>query len=439
MVDGQHYRPLVTGAMPLVNPDEHRTHQAGVEIQMPLDEGPRWSDEHGLIESEKSRLSFLQLLLPDRDQTLRIVSYHAENLLWTHNGFHAPTFDRELEDFYRTTDGDLASEGVDLQWLALLFAVLSGSMISAPEDTARSWGYQRPEQFKLADRWHTATIKCLELSQYLLASALYTVQAIVTLTASSYTLGYMKAQCVLMVSAIKIAQNLGLHQLEDTTADPEANAIQQQTSRRVWYTLVRQDYFFIPFSECYFVNRLFNDCPKPLNCREADMTPLPEEVPTLTSYCNFLDGIATLMSELQDALKVSKTLYVQYEETLRFDARMRAYATLRRPSYFGNDLLDPTWPKYIPWARRSLTISSAHKIIMIHRKFLGRSYTDPVFSFTRKTCIAAAKTILKTHNLGHDVNSDSAPILWSEQAFSVTACVRSTCSFLVLKWLSDNA
>ncbi|KAK7883527.1 hypothetical protein LTR67_011103 [Exophiala xenobiotica] len=128
------------------------------------------------------------------------------------------------------------------------------------------------------------------------------------------------------------------------------------------------------------------------------------------------------MSELQDALKVSKTLYVQYEETLRFDARMRAYATLRRPTYFGNDLLNLTWPKYIPWARRSLTVSSAHKIIMIHRKFRGRSYTDPVFSFTRKTCIAAAKTILKTHNLGHDM-TDGAPTLWSEQAFSVTACV----------------
>jgi hypothetical protein len=159
------------------------------------------------------------------------------------------------------------------------------------------------------------------------------------------------------------------------------------------------------------------------------MAPLPEEVPTLTSYCSFLDGIATLMSEIQDALKVSKTLYVQYEETLRFDARMRAYATLRRPAYFGNDLLNPTWPKYIPWARRSLTISSAHKIIMIHRKFLGRSYTDPVFSFTRKTCTAAAKTILKTHNLGHDM-TDGAPILWSEQAFSVTACVRHIPTFL---------
>jgi hypothetical protein len=115
MVDDQIFHHQATAAMPLFQLDEHRTHQAGMDIQLAQDEGPRWSDEHGLIESEKSRLSFLQLLLPGRAQTCQIIAYHTENLLWTHNGFHAPTFDRELHSFYETNDGELASEGVDLQ------------------------------------------------------------------------------------------------------------------------------------------------------------------------------------------------------------------------------------------------------------------------------------------------------------------------------------
>lgn len=56
---------------------------------------------------------------------------------------------------------------------------------------------------------------------------------------------------------------------------------------------------------------------------------------------------------------------------------------------------------------------------MIHRKFLGMSFHDKRFSFTRKTCLAAAKTII---NEVKEVPEES-PILWTMQAFSVAAAV----------------
>ena len=55
---------------------------------------------------------------------------------------------------------------------------------------------------------------------------------------------------------------------------------------------------------------------------------------------------------------------------------------------------------------------------MIHRKFIGLSFTNSAFSFTRRTCIAASKTILKEALSGSD---EQGPILWIEQAFSVAA------------------
>lgn len=382
-----------------------------------------WFDEDPFLGLEGAQLATLQLLIPTRPQVSRLVEYHSECLLWAHNGFHTPTFETELRNFYETHGGNVQSNGVSREWLALLFSILAASMISAPEWTAQEWGYLRPAQMILAERWHSAAIKCLELSQYLYRPTIHSVQAIATLTSSTYTLGYMRTAVVLIALGIRIAQLLGLHQLGDETDAFDGDVVQQEIGRRVWYTLVRHDYFCIPFSECYQVHRLFNNCRKPLNCREGDMSPLSDDTPSLTTYSRFLDEISLLLSELQDALKNSKTLYAQYEETLRIDAKMRACATMRRPSCLGNGPMDASWPKYIGWARYNLTLSSAHLIIMIHRKFLGRSFIDPVFSFTRKTCIAAAKTILKRLDLDNSKDGDK-PILWTELSFSVTSCVR---------------
>lgn len=55
---------------------------------------------------------------------------------------------------------------------------------------------------------------------------------------------------------------------------------------------------------------------------------------------------------------------------------------------------------------------------MVHRKFLGLSFTNSAFVFTRRTCIAASKTILKEARAARD---DNGPVLWIDQAFVVAA------------------
>ena len=53
-----------------------------------------------------------------------------------------------------------------------------------------------------------------------------------------------------------------------------------------------------------------------------------------------------------------------------------------------------------------------------HRKFIVLSFTNSAFAFTRRTCLAASKTILKEALAETDKN---APVLWIDQAFSVVA------------------
>lgn len=65
---------------------------------------------------------------------------------------------------------------------------------------------------------------------------------------------------------------------------------------------------------------------------------------------------------------------------------------------------------------------------MIHRTYLGLSFSDDRFAFTRKTCIAAAKTML--NEFKQDEHEES-PLLWTMQAFSVAAAVSH---IILCKW-----
>ncbi|CRG83608.1 Putative transcriptional regulatory protein C16G5,16 [Talaromyces islandicus] len=160
------------------------------------------------------------------------------------------------------------------------------------------------------------------------------------------------------------------------------------------------------------------DTDKPRNCNEDDMKALPDDIPTPTSYSRFFYDIAALMPRVQDAIASSNTAFTSYEKILEYDQQMRYLATVRLPRYLQNVPIEQDWPCYVPWARRCLAISSSHKIIMIHRKFLALSFTNPIFSRTRRTCVAAARTIIKEQK---EAAVDDGPTLWIHHAFSVAA------------------
>ncbi|KAJ5295469.1 hypothetical protein PENANT_c001G08466 [Penicillium antarcticum] len=364
--------------------------------------------------------SICQMLLPTQPKVLQLIKYHMDCLLWYHGALHATTFMKELVKFYDQYDGQIDSRGVDLQWIALLFAILTGSMTCAPRSVAQSWGFHGEEQETLSKRWLKATTTCLQRAEYMAYHSIYSVQAIATLTISAHMLGYSNGLSVLLASAVRIAQGLGLHEMkEDQEATQTAeNILSREIGRRVWCQLCIQDWFSIPFTESYLLHQGFTTS-KPQNS-DDDMNPLPEHTPTVTSYSRLFYDIAALMPNLQDAITTSNTPYTKYEQVLKYDRKMRTLATKHLPYYLQNVPLDPGWPCYVPWARRSLAISSAHKVIMIHRKFLSASFSNPMFELTRKTCVAASRTIIKEQM---EAVRDGGPVLWIHQAFSVTASI----------------
>jgi hypothetical protein len=372
--------------------------------------------------SRDTRLDVLEALLPKKTHIARLVEYHSSTILWYHGSYSSAVFKDDLDIFFREYEGDVRHQDLNLQWLGLLFAIIAGSITCAPPSICESWGFSSEERNVLSQRWYEATVTCLEIAGYIEVHTIYSVQAIATLTIAAHILGKSNSQSILLASAGRIAQSLGLHRLgpeSATAATSKEQLRQREAGRRVFNQLCTQDWFQIPFSESYSLNPRFFTTAKPLNCNDDDMVPQPSNVPTQASYCNYRYDIAALMPQLLDAMAGCNTLFTKYEQVLHYDEKMRKLATACIPTFLStNAPVAADWPIYVGWARRSLAICASHKIIMIHRKFLGLSFTNSAFSFTRRTCIAASKTILKEALSGTD---EQGPILWIEQAFSVAA------------------
>jgi hypothetical protein len=90
---------------------------------------------------ETLQISQIQDMLPSKAQTVILVEYHAEWLLFMHCAFHTPTMRRELEKFYLNDHGIISMTASGLQWTALLFAVICGSMACAKSYQIRDWGF----------------------------------------------------------------------------------------------------------------------------------------------------------------------------------------------------------------------------------------------------------------------------------------------------------
>lgn len=367
------------------------------------------------ILEDMSSPAVLQLLLPSEHQVRQLVDYHCDALLWYHGSFYAPTFRDQLQVFWGRLRGQFTSRGIDLQWVALLFSVLTGSLTCAPAALAQSWGFRDAERITLSKRWFQAITACLNRANYASNLSIFSCQAIATATIAAHLLGFSSSQSIYLAAAVRVAQSLGLHRLG---LEAKGNIIEKEIGRRVWTQLCSQDWFGIPFSESYLINPVYSTSEPPANCHDHDIASLPTSIPTITSYCRFLYDIAAIMPQLQDGLMSCNTSYTRYEQVLKWDARLRTMAINKRPAFLSATPLDPTWPEWVPWGRRALAISSSHKIIMIHRSFLSASFTNPAFAFTRRTCLAASKTIVKEYKA---VVKEDGPILWIHQAFAVAA------------------
>lgn len=368
---------------------------------------------------------YLQTLMPTGRQILQLVKYHEAYLLWYHNCFHGPTFRNELVKALQTSD-ILQLKSLDLRWCALLFSIMAASLACTSDSVACSWGFPKAQKRQLSKQWNEATTSCLTLGDYMSKPHIYSIQAIQVLGMSAHLNGNSNKQFVLFGVALRIAQNLGLQRLSQ---DPELDCfttdgaeksesrinllIKRETGRRIWIQMCNQDWFSTPSSEMYFINKQHFTTTRPHRIDDETMMLVDDSIPLGIDLGNYLYDTASLLVEFHDSIITLVDPAAKYEQVLKYDARLRVLGTRAPHQSFSANVTDGSKPQWAQWMRGLSSTLYEHKIMMIHRSFLGKSFIDPRFAYTRWASLAASKRILREVELASaDVER---PAFWCEQ------------------------
>lgn len=149
------------------------------------------------------------------------------------------------------------------------------------------------------------------------------------------------------------------------------------------------------------------------------------QIPTINSYIRTLARIASLIPPMLDGLGPARARHSLADIANHVALSDKAFRSVVQtiPMFLLREVppvLDHVFLPWLPVARRSLAITAADKIIMIHRPILYQSFQVPAFFRTRVTCVAAAMTILQQHEA---VTEEVTITLWTHSAFYVTAAM----------------
>ena len=361
--------------------------------------------------------------LPRTVDAQSLVNFHIGHLTWHHNSFHGPTFLEQCELFWKTGQCDHPL------WIALYFSVLSCTINSIQNSRKLTVLINVDlDTMPSAQQLFSAMVQTLYGAHFLNNLSIYSVQAVVISTEVAHNLGLSQLNATLFNAAVRIAECLGIHKIKNHPPTPKTEdgweeRVEREVGRRVWCQMLIQDHFAIPFTDTYSISPMHFSTGRPLNADDYDLVDAPPETPTISSYVRVLVDLAALMPGLVDGLGPMhrrKSYREQYEHILRVDQKMRAIVKAIPPFMLRPD---PIKEAQIPWltiARRSLAITAAEKIIMIHRLFLFRSFHDPTYVHSRRTCVAAAMTILREHET---IVEDDDLSIWTHTAFAITAAV----------------
>ncbi|CAG8904118.1 unnamed protein product [Penicillium egyptiacum] len=361
---------------------------------------------------------------PSATDAQKLIKFHLCHVAWHHNCIHGPTFLEQCELFWETGKFD------DPLWQALYFSVLS-STVSSIQDSikVRELVDIDLQAIQTAQQLFSAMVQTLYNSHFLSNLSVYSVQAIVISTEVAHNLGLSQLNATLFNAAVRIAECLGIHKIQDQSTKLAQNKdewdekVEKEVGKRIWCQMIIQDHFAIPFTDTYSISPMHFSTALPMNADDYDLTDMPITSPTISTYIRVLVNLAELMPGLVDGLgpmKSRKPMREQYEHILHIDQKMRGIVKAIPPFLLRPDKIKESQIPWLAIARRSLAITAAEKIIMIHRPFLFRSFNDQTYTYSRRTCVAAAMTILREHEV---IVREGDISIWTHTAFAITAAV----------------
>ncbi|KAM0787107.1 hypothetical protein ACM66B_006362 [Microbotryomycetes sp. NB124-2] len=350
----------------------------------------------------------LAAAFPERAIAEPIILHSIDSLGWHHAALHAPTFKRELSEFWSLRDEERIKV-VDPAWLAILFAVLVVGVANLHPGLDKYLAFSTEEQNSLARKWFDCSMACLYRANFMQQHSLHTLQAIAVLVVSGQDAAGSNLIPTLLTAGISSAQELGLHRMcSDTDWDVQTQSwpvdvrvgslVKREVAKRIFWTLCTQDWFGTAYRKTYMVQPTQVTTPLPCNMRDEDLL--------LGQAMNRPLGQYTVVSKLLLWIQIARCLQSTFEH-LDTHAAAPSYEFLLQVDERLQHILEhaPAWlhpngptdgmPACVDWVRSTFVISSNHKVLTLHRPFLHRAFQDPRYQSSRRRAITASRTILR--------------------------------------------
>lgn len=354
-----------------------------------------------------------QALLPDNKILEYILTYAKDVITWQHACVHVPTFQRECDAFLSLQPHE-RWVWTDPLWLAMFFVVQSIAVHQMPpNDIRKMFGTCEAPATLLQ-----AAVSCLDAGNFLSEPSLYTCQALAILCVTGHNVADSNLLSSYLAIGIKTAQMLNLHTLgreservqmqaeenggviQNNSSAWRARIVQLEMGKRIWWSLVQQDYFAMPFCGTSMVHPHQHDTPFPVNAHD-------EELDQGIFRSHYDDSDLTLVQKLRLTAKAAQKVYQFFENLPRREpARLEEHVQPYEADLLA--LLPNTQPrssnpslKFGLALRRYINISVSHKILVLHRAFCSHQvihFSDPLSSsqlhLSQARCLDAARQVL---------------------------------------------
>ncbi|KAM0753038.1 hypothetical protein T439DRAFT_323651 [Meredithblackwellia eburnea MCA 4105] len=354
-------------------------------------------------------------VLPDRQQSDAIVRYSLERVGWQHGAVHGVSFKAECDEFFSW--GERRGQLVNQAWLALYYAILCvGTKHMSPQDRL-DCGLLSEDAASLPKTFFDASVDALHRGNFLAKHSIYSVQAIVILVVTCQDVGGSDLIATLLACGVRIAQHLNIHRFSSDAewetrrrksgVDPYSlegikGLIDREVRKRLWYALTAEDWVSIPYRRSYAIFPSHFSTPLPTNCHDEDLATgnlvsRPLEEPTVATKLIISIRVASCIRRFFE--DVNSLGGLSYDLCLQIDREIREIIRAC-PSYLHADTDLTHMPQFVASFRDYWIMSVSHKLLVIHRTFLGRSFRDPRFSYSRKAAIEAARGIIQRFLMG---------------------------------------
>ncbi|KAL8279574.1 hypothetical protein RQP46_008136 [Phenoliferia psychrophenolica] len=366
---------------------------------------------------------------PSPTAARHLISHAIDSLGWLLCGVvHGPTFHHELEAFL--AEEERAFETAKPAWIALYFALLvCGTMLltddkrvvlglahgelsrySRKKEAAYALLANKEDLKRLGRLWFRCVVATLYSANFLEQHTLHSCQAITVLALGGRDAWSTTLIATLLSTGISIAQDLGLHHLESDESfalesenlsrpDYAKALVVRETQKRVFWALIRDEWFSIVYRRSYALRPSQITTPLPLNANDWDLSnghaiDHPPETFTVSSVLLLNIQLARHIQSVFEDMDNSSTVCDSFSFIQSVDAQIEQLGTgVPEWSQVGGRL--EGMPHYVQWMRSVWIISWKHKILTINRPFFHRALKDPHYRSSRLRSLEAARGILR--------------------------------------------